>query len=181
MLLKIEDNLGIEGLKVEFSKEIFSLVNKNRLRLRKFLGWLDDMNTLQDEENYIKRVNNEIITNFAIKLENKIIGTIDFHDLDKDKKLADIGYWIDIDFERKGIITNSCKRLIKYGFDEVNLEEVTIHCNPENIKSENVAKRLGFEFIGITKNHCNLYGVWSDSKKYLLTKEKYYNAVIAQW
>lgn len=179
MLLEVEDNLVIESLDVKFAKEMFDVVDKNRLRLKKFLGWLDNIKTANDEEDYIKGLNKEIITNFVIKFDNAVVGTVDFHDYNVNEKSADIGYWIDIDFEGKGIITKCCKRLIKYGFDELGLKNIIIHCDVQNIKSENVAKKLDFDFVKIVKNHCNLYGVWSDSKEYLLTKDKY-NAAIAQ-
>lgn len=111
MLLKVEDNLELEDLKPESAEELYNLVDKNRVRLREFLGWLDNMNSAEDEAKFINEINNEIITSFAIKFENKIIGTIDFHDFKEsdDEKVADIGYWIDSDFEGKGIVAKCCK------------------------------------------------------------------------
>ncbi len=180
MLLEVEDNLIIESLNVKFAEELFNLVDKNRVRLREFLGWLDNITTIEDEKNYIKSTNKGIVTNFVINFGNKIVVTIDFYDYNKIEKSADIGYWLDTDFEGNGIITKCCKKLIEYGFDELNLKNIIIHCNILNIKSENVAKRLNFDFIKTIKNHYNLYGIWSDSKEYILTKNKYYNAAIAQ-
>lgn len=175
MLLKVENNLELEDLKPEFAGELYNLVDKNRTRLREFLGWLDNMNSTEDETRFINEINNEIITSFAIKFENKIIGTIDFHDFEEsdDEKVADIGYWIDFDFEGKGIVGKCCKTLIKYGFDELKLSRIFIHCDVRNTKSENVAKNAGFEFVKEIKDKYNLYGVLSDAKEYVLERENY--------
>lgn len=57
MLLEVEDGLVIESVNVKFAKEIFDVVDKNRLRLKRFLGWLDNIKTVKDEKNILENYN----------------------------------------------------------------------------------------------------------------------------
>lgn len=187
MLIKIDSDTELEDLKLDFSNEIFLLIEKNRKNLKQFLNWLDFIKNINDEENFIKSQNKEFINNFVIKYKNKIIGVIDLHDkevftgsknnknvedkLNKIKDELDIGYWIDPEFEGKGIVTKSCKNVIKYAFDELNLNKIFLHCDVENIKSENIAKRLNFSFVKEIKNHYERYGNYFDAKEFVLTKK----------
>lgn len=174
MLLEVAENIKLESLSVKHANKLFRLVDKNRLRLKQYLGWLDIIKTTEDEEKYINGVNINIVTNFVILFDNNIAGTIDFHNYECKEnnglKTMDIGYWLDADCEKNGIITKSCERLIQYGFNELKLDKIYIHCAVDNIKSENVAKRLNFSFVREIKNHYNLYGIYKDAKEYLMEK-----------
>ena len=58
---------------------------------------------------------------------------------------------MDSDYQGQGIITQSCKRLIEYGFNALNLNRIEISCAAGNIKSRAIAKRLGFTEEGILR------------------------------
>jgi ribosomal-protein-serine acetyltransferase len=67
---------------------------------------------------------------------------------------AEIGYWIDKDHEGKGIMTESVKALINYGFNELNLHRIQIKCDARNVRSKRIPERLGFKLEGtIRENH----------------------------
>src|SRR5438270_7715180 len=83
-----------------------------------------------------------------ILLDGRFIGTIGFHDLDQKNKHAAIGYWIDQEYEGRGIITRCCRALIDYLFDSMELNRVQINCAVENRRSRAVPDRLGFTLEG---------------------------------
>ncbi len=59
----------------------------------------------------------------------------------------DLGYRLIRKYWGKGIATETAKASIDYGFNVLKLKEIiaTIHC--DNVASNNVAKKLGFEFV----------------------------------
>ncbi|MEI8053593.1 MAG: GNAT family N-acetyltransferase [Bacteroidota bacterium] len=59
----------------------------------------------------------------------------------------DLGYRLIRKYWGKGIATETAKASIDYGFNVLKLKEIiaTIHC--DNVASNNVAKKLGFDFV----------------------------------
>ena len=101
----------------------------------------------------------------------KIIGLLDFHDIKENE--ANIGYWLDEEHQGKGLMTNSVKQLIYIGFYKFNFNKVNIFCGVNNFKSQNIAKRLNFQYIDIIRNRENLYGKMIDHMHFQLLKENY--------
>ena len=62
----------------------------------------------------------------------------------------DIGFGILPHFERLGYAYESSSRLIKGAFEELELEEIKAIANQDNIPSQKLIKKLGFEFTGKT-------------------------------
>ena len=48
-------------------------------------------------------------------------------------------------------MTGACKCLIEYGFNDLKLHRIEIHCASDNRKSRAIAKRLGFSEEGISR------------------------------
>ncbi|CAD8068616.1 unnamed protein product [Paramecium sonneborni] len=80
---------------------------------------------------------------------------------------AEIFYWVDQNYQGKGIVTRACQLIQKHAFEVLGLDLLIIHCLIENIKSANVALRCGFTYEGISKLDKNEY------KKFIKTIEQY--------
>ena len=85
---------------------------------------------------------------FAIYFKNKFAGIIGLKDPDYDNKKAEIGYWLSEKYQHKGIMTMSAKRLIQYAFDELQMNRIQLKAAIGNIKSQQIAIRLGFTYEG---------------------------------
>jgi len=62
---------------------------------------------------------------------------------------ADIGYWIDGEYEGRGITSRSAQALISSVFEELGLSKVDLRTSIGNTRSRAVAERLGFTFEGV--------------------------------
>ncbi len=80
-----------------------------------------------------------------------IIGGIGMHDWSHDTGRAQIGYWICKEYEGKGIIMRSLEGFIEYLFTITGLNKIEIHYVPANIRSAEVARKLGFRIEGIIR------------------------------
>jgi ribosomal-protein-serine acetyltransferase len=101
--------------------------------------------------------------------------------LDWDNRSTEIGYWLGASFQSKGLVTKSCRALIDYAFNELNLNRIEIRCGVENKKSRKIPEKLGFREEGIIRqaewlhNHfidLVIYGMLADEwqdKTYLDT------------
>jgi len=54
-----------------------------------------------------------------------------------------MGYWISSSHQGKGIVSNSCDRLIEYAFTDLGLKRVVMNIVEDNIRSRRVAERIG--------------------------------------
>ncbi len=56
----------------------------------------------------------------------------------------EIGYWIHKDYINQGYATEVAGALTKVAFEVDRVKRVEIHCNPKNVRSATVARKLGF-------------------------------------
>lgn len=100
---------------------------------------------------------------FGILYENKWIGSMGYNDIDLTNKKAEIGYWLDKDYQGKGIMTDCVRAIIKYGFEELDLHRIEIKCASSNTKSKAVPERLGFTLEGTLRDSYRMNGVFCDT------------------
>lgn len=115
---------------------------------------------------------------FAIedKKDHKMIGMIG---LRKDRhrhgvKSREIGYTLSKDYWGERRMYEACKAVIKYAFDELDLEIIAIGHFPFNDQSRKVIERLGFYREGVQRKVFARYdGEIFDDVTYSLTKEEF--------
>jgi len=101
---------------------------------------------------------------FAITLKesSEFIGEVSLH-LDKDKPIAQLGYWLGEPFWNKGIGTEAVEAVVKFGFEKLKLHLIFATCHVENIASEQVLLNNGMR-----KDNMN-----GNVIQYSLTKQEY--------
>jgi len=60
----------------------------------------------------------------------------------------EIGYWIATGHEGRGLVTETTAALVRVGFEIEHLARVEIHCDPANLRSIAIPRRLGFHHDG---------------------------------
>ncbi len=56
----------------------------------------------------------------------------------------EIGYWIRADRVGQGLATEAVAAIVKVAFEVHNVGHLEIHCDPTNVRSAAIARRLGF-------------------------------------
>lgn len=77
------------------------------------------------------------------KAENALIGSTGLHTR-LDKRAREIGYWLHIDHIRKGYALEAVTALTRVGFEIERLERIEIRCSPENVRAQNIPKKVGY-------------------------------------
>jgi ribosomal-protein-serine acetyltransferase len=111
-----------------------------------------------------------------IKKQKDICVVIGINRIDELNKTAVLGYWIDKDYEGMGIIRESCKTLISYCFDFLNLYRVEIHCSVENHRSIAIPYSLGFTHEGTFRKAMLVHEEKQDAKIYGLLNSEWRRA-----
>ena len=175
-LHKVDDEVELGLLQQHHSQQLFTVVDQNRAYLREWLNWVDGTQAVVDTQAFIERslqrfARNDGVT-CGIWYRGELCGCIDFYEVNWSDRQGSIGYWLAAPLQGKGIMTRACQGLIRYGFDELNLNRIVIYVAPENVKSRAVPERLEFQQEGLLRQSIWMYDRFFDLVVYsLLAKE----------
>lgn len=147
------------------AEEIFVAIKENYEHLHPFLHWVVPEYSIEMTKEFIqqsqKAAEEKKNQGFGIFYQDKLIGAIGFNKFDWKCHKTEIGYWLAKDFEGQGIITKSCKLLINYAFDELEINRIEIRCADVNVRSRAIPERLGFKLEGVLRQalcrHSQIY------------------------
>jgi RimJ/RimL family protein N-acetyltransferase len=89
----------------------------------------------------------------------------------------EIGYFVDIDHQGMGFVTEAVKATIGFIFNHLKAQRVCLHTRDTNIPSQRVAERCGFTLEGhIRENKRDPDGTISGDLYYGLLKREYSDA-----
>lgn len=106
-----------------------------------------------------------------LKSTIKLIGICGYHNWNKKHFRAEIGYELGNEFWGKGYAKESISSIIKYGFDEMNLERIEALVYPENETSENMLNKLGFLHEGYLRKYAYFRDKHQDLNMFSLIKD----------
>jgi ribosomal-protein-serine acetyltransferase len=155
MILIVTENISLELTAQKHAVPLFEALDNSREHLSRFLPWVDNMQQVDDFRNYIRHCEllyqQKTDVSFVIKVDEKVAGRIGLHYINAHNKIAAIGYWLSKGFEGKGIIIQSCKKLISFGFGELGLNRIEIKAAVQNSRSQAVPEKLHFTKEGILR------------------------------
>ena len=109
----------------------------------------------------------------GIWYEGTLVGVIGLHEINHTHRKTSLGYYLDKQFECHGIMTQAVEALIKYCFEELDLNRIEISAAVNNEKSRAIPERLGFTREGMLRDNELLNGIYSSSYIYSLLKSEY--------
>ena len=153
---RISAELELRPVEPSHGPQLLAAIERNRAHLRRWLPWVDAVQTIEDEQAFItrdlERRKTDGAFHCAIFERDVLVGGIGLHSIDPPNRKAEIGYWLDAAHQGKGIITRASQELVTHLFDDMNLHRVSIYCGVENRRSRAVAERLGFQQEGIHRD-----------------------------
>ena len=91
---------------------------------------------------------------------------------------ANFGYWIAEEYSGRGIMTTAGALVTDYLLGPMKLHRVEIAVRPENVPSNRLAQRLGFEFEGVRKKFLHINNAWRDHNVYVMYSEIYSDSLL---
>ncbi|MBR1544901.1 MAG: GNAT family N-acetyltransferase, partial [Alphaproteobacteria bacterium] len=141
----------------KLAEELYKVVDESRETLRKWLPWVDDTNSKEDEfANYLlpskEKWENGIGFNYLIyqKETDKFLGIITLFNVEEKLQSGEIGYWISDSAAGNGYMQESVYALENTAFKN-GINRIVIKNDTLNIRSANVAKRCGYTLEGIMR------------------------------
>ena len=85
------------------------------------------------------------------KAEQMLLGSTGLHTR-AGKEAREIGYWIHVHHIKQGYALEAAKALTKVGFEIEQLQRIQIRCEPNNLRSQNIPKKMGYTHEATLKN-----------------------------
>ncbi|MEK4229606.1 GNAT family N-acetyltransferase [Solibacillus sp. FSL H8-0538] len=175
--IKIEEDLYLGLLEKRHANELFELTHGSRSYLREWLPWVDLTKSVGDSEDFIKMTLEQFAGNggfqLAICYKGKIAGVIGLHNINWSNKSTSIGYWLGEGFQGKGLMVKSCAAVIRYCFEDMNLNRIEIRVATSNKKSKAIPEKLGFQKEGCLRDAEWLYDKFTDHYVFSLLEKDF--------
>ena len=157
-------------------------VTENIEHLKPFMPWVHaEPEPIEEKEKRIKRfrgmfdLGKDYIYGIFDPKETRLLGGTGLHTRLGENEL-EIGYWIHKDFVRQGLVTESTAALVKAAFEIIKIHRIEIHCDPANVASASVPRKLGFTHEGTLRAKTPFLDRWSDSMIWGLLETEYPNS-----
>ncbi len=75
---------------------------------------------------------------------------------------ADLGYWVDVEHQGRGVATAAVARVLEIAFDDLGLHRVQAGTLLRNHASRRVLAKNGFTEIGVAEHAIHIAGHWQD-------------------
>ncbi|AWH84521.1 N-acetyltransferase [Flavobacterium album] len=162
-------------------EEFYALIDRNRDHIAKtFPGTLANNTYFEDTVAALGQsaMNEGRKENYYYYLRNldtnALIGYVLVKNIDRKIAKCELAYFIDKDFEGKGIITKAVGNLIAFCFEELHMNKITICTSPVNYGSQRIALKHGFTKEGVLRQEFkNGQGVLEDIFYYGLLRSEY--------
>lgn len=113
------------------------------------------------------------------KGSGKVIGSCGYLNKVPEHFRSDIGFELSQDFWRQGIASEALEAVIRYGFEQLNLQRIQALIEPPNISSQKLVERNGFMKEGLLRNYEYTCGKFDDLFMYSLIKQDFENNLIS--
>lgn len=138
-----------------YGESFFHLIENNKSRLEDFFaGTVSKTSTLNDTLTYCQEIEEKIKAKSYFpylileKTTNNLVGFIDVKNIDWNIPKAELGAFIDTDYEGKGIITVLGNELISSIVVEHQFKKLYCRVAPRNTRSIQLVNRIGFQLEG---------------------------------
>jgi len=166
-------------------------LNTERLLLRPIRLWdvVDFYEYSQDEEwakyfnphtlEYCEKfVSNAVMApwedspRFSIVFNSKVVGGMGLF-IQRIDKRAELGYSMAKEHWNKGFATEAAQAVVRWGFDELDLDKIYAHADAGNQRSWKVMEKLGMTREGVFRSHSLVRGKRRDDVQYGILKEEW--------
>lgn len=107
------------------------------------------------------------------KESQQFIGDLAFWKIDKKHCRTEIGYTLHPDYWGKAYMSEAMKKIIDFGFKDLNLHSFEANINPENTNSRKILTKLGFVKEAYFRENYYYDGKFLDSEIYSLLEKNF--------
>jgi len=137
----------------------------NDEEVRQYLGMTLPLNKIREKEwiEGIYKDDRNMVLGIVLKEDDHLIGNIGLHQISMPHRNARLGIFIgDKGYWSKGCGTEALKLLVKYGFDQLNLNRISLTVFDFNSRAIRAYEKAGFKREGVLREHMYRNGKYHD-------------------
>lgn len=174
---KVDHQLTIRMLKINEATKLLSLINYSRPYLSPWISWIDNIQTIDDAEDYIRYCFDAYAhrdqLDAGLFYKNRLVGVVSYDEFDWEHRIGYIGYFLNKKEQGKGIMTRAVQAMIGQAFTYFKLNKIEIRVATENERSQAIPERLHFKKEGVLRSVEKLKGKYVDNIVYGLLKDEW--------
>jgi [ribosomal protein S5]-alanine N-acetyltransferase len=168
--------LLIRGITIEEHNNVFK--NYGKEEIMNFFGFTSEEQFQTEENKYLGGLTTHRLSVFFFHLiekeSSKVIGDCAFHNWYAIHSRSEIGYGMRAEeYKNKGYMKEALLPILDYGFSQLNLNRVEAFIGTQNIASQKLVTRYGFQQEGRLRSHYCKDGVIEDSLVFGLLKQDF--------
>lgn len=143
-------------------------------------GWKPHSNRQESEKTIQFFIDSQEVWAVVLRQENRVIGSIGLHPDTKREHVRSrmLGYALSSGYWGRGLATEAAQRVIRYAFEDLELEALSAIHYPENVSSQRVIEKCGFHYEGTLRDAQRLYdGTLRDEVCYSILCQEYWQWV----
>ncbi|WP_421385322.1 GNAT family N-acetyltransferase [Bacillus salacetis] len=170
------ERLILRKLSMNDKEDLFEYASEPMVS--RFVPW-EVHKTLSDSEEFLATITNayeekrKLTWAIELKEEKKMIGTIDFVNWVPKHYRAELAYVLSHKHWGRGYMMEAARELIKYGFQNMNLNRVEASIIIENKQSQRVLEKLGLKYEGVAREVFLMKGEFTDLAMYSILRKEF--------
>ena len=148
--------------------EQFKVLEQERGRLEQWIPWVSKVLTEHEMRRRVETTHtdweNRALFDFTLKtIDGEFIGHAGLYRCDWSVPKVEVGYWLTGKAEGKGYLQEAVQALENECF-KLGVERLEVRCDPMNVRSSNVARKLGYKLEGTLLRNIRIGGKLLDTE-----------------
>lgn len=115
---------------------------------------------------------------FGIWDAGVLVGGVMFVEFSAVAGTCEIGCWLEPDAEGRGMITAACRALLEWAFLVRGINRAEWRCRADNVRSADVARRLGMTLEGVLREAWKVGETFHDKQVWSLLRSEFAASVV---
>lgn len=176
--MQYQTGIFIRPYAIEDAVALYEAAKESVMEVAPFMPWCRPDLSLEDARTWIARQ----VTNFqsgkafefvVLSHEGRFLGGCGLNDIDQENRRANIGYWIRSSVTGNGMATASIHLLVRWAFQNTNLNRLEIIASTENPASQRVAEKAGAVREGLLRCRLLLHGKAHDAVVFSFVRREF--------
>ncbi|TCC47648.1 N-acetyltransferase [Kribbella capetownensis] len=130
-------------------------------------NWFTPAGQLERLTRTLERYKNGLVVPWLLIEDDRVVGSFTLQDVVPGPfRSASIGYWLAIEAVGRGLATRAVDAVAEIADTELRLHRIAASTRKDNVASQRVLLRTGFEQIGFAPTYLHTGGAWQDCNLY---------------
>ena len=107
----------------------------------------------------------------SLEADGAIVGTVTLKNVSRTMGHAELGYHVAAGARRRGIGRRAVSDVLDLAFESPDFHRIWVTVSVDNLPSQALARRLGFQYEGRLREHYRILGHWADQLVFGLLRD----------